>query len=140
VKGAGVMATPAGVIIPTSQVDLIPTLMGRAGIDTERAAAGVAEHHDEAEPRSGRDAAHGIPKNPLSGPSADPLFERHNLSADPEERDNRVDDPKDALSPLTSLLDSQRDAERLLPYTGIRRLSWSTTNRHRFRGPSRGRP
>jgi hypothetical protein len=82
--------------------------------------------------------AHGIPKNPFASPRP-PLFERHNLSADPEERDNRVDDAKDALSRLTSLLDSQPDAERLLPYTEIRRLGSSTTNRRRFRGPSSGR-
>ena len=34
---------------------------------------------------------------------------------DPEERHNRVDDAPDALSQLTSLLDSQREAKRLLP-------------------------
>ena len=36
--------------IPTSHVDLIPTLLGLAGIDVEQAAAGVARHHDEAQP------------------------------------------------------------------------------------------
>ena len=33
---------PAGISVPTSHVDLIPTLMGLAGIDVEQAAAGVA--------------------------------------------------------------------------------------------------
>lgn len=37
-------------------------------------------------------AAHGIPKDPSAGPPADPLFELHNLTADPEERHNRVGD------------------------------------------------
>ena len=44
-----------GVNTPTSHVDLIPTLLGLAGIDVERAAAGVAAHHDEAQPLPGRD-------------------------------------------------------------------------------------
>jgi hypothetical protein len=195
-KGPGVAVLSEGVTTPTSHVDLIPTLMGLAGIDPERAMAGVSEHHDEAQPLPGRDlsgvitgtakaesvtsplyfmteddmsrglsqtnllsgkpfkpvdypshvesviaslptgqvgaeelwklnhyyerldewnAAHGIPKNPFVGPPADPLFELHNLSADPEERHNVVDNAKDALSRMQSGLDSQRDAKRLLP-------------------------
>ena len=55
VKGPGVAAGNGGVTMPTSHVDLIPTLMGLAGIDVERAAAGVAEHHAEAQPLPGRD-------------------------------------------------------------------------------------
>jgi arylsulfatase A-like enzyme len=55
VKGPGVVVTSGGVNLPTSHVDLIPTLMGLAGIDSERAAEGVAEHHDEAQPLPGRD-------------------------------------------------------------------------------------
>ena len=55
VKGPGVAAAAGGVTIPTSHVDLLPTLLGLAGIDVERAAAGVAEHHAEAHPLPGRD-------------------------------------------------------------------------------------
>ena len=55
VKGPGVSPTADGITMPTSHVDLIPTLMGLAGIDVERAAAGVAAHHDEAQPLPGRD-------------------------------------------------------------------------------------
>ncbi len=55
VKGPGVAPAPAGISMPTSHVDLIPTLMGLAGIDVERAAAGVAAHHAEARPLPGRD-------------------------------------------------------------------------------------
>jgi hypothetical protein len=170
--------------------------MGLAGIDVEKAAAGVAEHHDEAQPLPGRDLsglvtgkvtpesvssplyfmteddisrgisqanllnaepfdavsfpshvesviaslptgpdgaselwklnhyyerlddwdeAHGIRRNPFAAPPADPLFEMHNLTLDPEERHNRVDDAPDALSRLESLLDSEREAKRLVP-------------------------
>jgi hypothetical protein len=60
-------------------------------------------------------AEHGIPKNPLSGPPADPFFELHNLTLDPEERQNRADDDPAALSQLTSVLESERDTKRLLP-------------------------
>jgi hypothetical protein len=60
-------------------------------------------------------ADHGIPKNPFAGPAAEPIFELHNLSADPEERHNRVSDDPDALSQLTTVLDTQREAKQLLP-------------------------
>ena len=196
VKGPGVAPTPGGITTPTSHVDLIPTLMGLAGIDVERALAGVSEHHEEAHPLPGRDlsgiitgktqsdaivsplyfmteddmsrglnqtnllsgkpfdpvaypshvesvvailptgddgdselwklnhyyerlddwnADHGIPKNPFAGPAVDPIFELHNLTRDPEERHNRVGSDPDALSQLTSILDSQREAKRVLP-------------------------
>ncbi len=44
VKGPGVLTRSGGIATPTSHVDLIPTLMGLAGIDMEHAAVGVAEH------------------------------------------------------------------------------------------------
>jgi arylsulfatase A-like enzyme len=196
VKGPGVAAQGGGVNIATSHVDLIPTLMGLAGIDVERATAGVSEHHDEAQPLPGRDLsklitgsappetvaspiyfmteddmsrglhqtnllsgkpfdpvdnpcrvesviatlptgndgagelwklnhyyerlddwndAHGIANNPFAGPAAEPLFELHNLTVDPEERHNRVDQDRDALSRLQSNLDSEREAKRRVP-------------------------
>ncbi len=59
--------------------------------------------------------AHGIAKNPFAAPAAEPVFELHNLSVDPEERHNRVDDAKDALRQIQTVLDAQRDAKRNLP-------------------------
>ncbi len=196
ISGPDVAAAPGGIPVPTSHVDLLPTLLGLAGIDLERAAAGVAEHHDEAHPLPGRDlsavitgsaspesaaspvyfmteddvsrgsttanmftgepfepvafpshvesviatlptgqdgglelwklnhyyerledwsAAHGMPTNPSSAPAAEPLFELHNLTADPEERVNRVDAAPRELSQLQSILEAERDAKRLLP-------------------------
>jgi arylsulfatase A-like enzyme len=195
-RGPGI--TPiAGVInTPTSHVDVIPTLMGLAGIDVERAAAGVAAHHTEARPLPGRDlsglltgkvavppvaaplyfmteddvtrglnhsnlltgkdftpvsqpsniesvittlptgdggtpelwklnhyyerldewnAAQGITPNPFAAPAAEPVFEMHNLTADPDERHNRVSDAAAELSQLQSILESERDAKRLVP-------------------------
>ena len=197
VQGPGVSPVPGGITAPTSHVDLIPTLMGLAGIDVERAAAGVAQHHAEARPLPGRDlsglitgkapadslgqpiyfmteddvtrgvtmtniltgkpfeaarprrrsssrssppcppaptaqdelwklnhyyerlddwnADHGIAANPFAAPAAEPVWEMHNLTADPEERHNRAGDAPDELSQMQSVLDAQRDEKRLVP-------------------------
>ncbi len=170
--------------------------MGLAGIDVERAAAGVAQHHAEARPLPGRDlsglitgkapanslgqpiyfmteddvtrgvtmtnvltgtpfdaldppafiesviatlptgadgdgelwklnhyyerlddwnADHGIAANPFAAPAAEPVWEMHNLTADPEERHNRAGDAPDELSQMQSVLDAQREEKRLVP-------------------------
>ena len=196
VRGPGITPIAEGITTPTSHVDLIPTLLGLAGIDVERAAAGVAAHHTEARPLPGRDlsglltgkasapsvatpiyfmtedditrglnqtnvltgkpftpvaqpsniesvittlptgdggtpelwklnhyyerldewnADHGIKPNPFAAPAAEPVFEMHNLTADPEERHNRVSDATTELSQLQSVLASQRDEKRLVP-------------------------
>jgi arylsulfatase A-like enzyme len=196
ITGPGVATPHNGITMPTSHVDLLPTLLGLADIDVEQAAAGVAEHHAEAHPLPGRDlsamitgsttpesvvspvyfmtdddvsrgsstanmftgepfepvafpsrvesvittlptgtdgadelwklnhyyerlddwdAAHGIPRNPFAGPAADPLFELHNLTADPDERHNRIDGDAATLSTLRSVLDLERDSKRLTP-------------------------
>jgi hypothetical protein len=59
--------------------------------------------------------AHGIAKNPFLSAPAEPSFELHNLTADPEERHNRADDAQDILSQMQSVLDTQRAAKRNLP-------------------------
>lgn len=199
VKGPGIDPNAGGITVPTSHVDLIPTLMGLAGIDPERAAAGVAEHHTEARPLVGRDlsavltgkvaaesvaapiyfmtdddvtsgqnqrailtgeaydsldaparvesvlttlptgeggspelwklnhyferldewnAEHGISAPLGAGPATESAWELHNLSVDPEERHNRIDEAPEALSSLRSVLEDQREAKRLLPLLG----------------------
>ena len=196
VSGPGVARVDGGISVPTSHVDLVPTLLGLAGIDLELAWAGVAAHHAEAHALPGRDlsdlvtgksgaapvaspvyfmtednpsrgltqvnilngtpfepvgapsniesvvasrptgpggtdelwklnhyyerlddwyADRGIAPNPFAAPAADPLFELHNLSADPEERHNRAGDDAAMLSTMKSILESQRDEKRLLP-------------------------
>ena len=55
IAGPGIVASSTGVTSPTSHVDLLPTLLGLAGIDVEQAAAGVAAHHTEAQALPGRD-------------------------------------------------------------------------------------
>ena len=60
-------------------------------------------------------AAQGIKPNPFAAPAAEPVFEMHNLTTDPEERHNRVGDATAELSTLQSILESDRDAKRLVP-------------------------
>jgi arylsulfatase A-like enzyme len=198
VKGPGIASAPGGLHLPTSHVDLLPTLLGLAGIDTERATAGVAAHHDEAQPLPGRDLsgvltgavasetlttpiyfmtedevsrgitqtnvltgapfeavgppahvesviaelatgdggatelwklnhyyerlddwyeAHGVARNAFLPAAAEPEFEVHNLTRDPEERHNLAADADaaDTRGRLLAMLESERDAKRRLP-------------------------
>jgi arylsulfatase A-like enzyme len=204
VRGPGIAVTPGGVQTPTSHVDLLPTLLGLAGIDVERAAAVVAVEHDETQPLPGRDLsavlrgsasaqslaeplyfmteddvdrgltpvsmvsgktyepvpfpshvesvitslptgagagadnttgtdaevwklnhyyerldefdqAHGLATNPFAPPPAEPAWELHNLTADPEERRNRSADDPEVLRALQGVLDEQRERKRRLP-------------------------
>ena len=196
VKGPGVATRSGGITTPTSHVDLLPTLLGLAGIDVEQASAGVAAHHDEAQPLPGRDLsglvtgsvapssiaapvyfmteddisngisqtsvvtgepyaevsapsrveaviatlptgpdgadelwklnhyyerldewyeAKGIARHPYAAAAAEPAFELHNLTTDPEERTNRAGDAPDARRGLVAILDATRDAQRRLP-------------------------
>jgi len=74
VTGPGVVPVSGGIAAPTSHVDVIPTLMGLAGIDLERAAAGVATHHAEARPLPGRDLS-GLVTGKASADSVDaPIY------------------------------------------------------------------
>ena len=74
VKGPGVAATDAGVDLPTSHVDLVPTLMGLAGIDAGRAAEIVAREHDETHPLPGRDLSRLITGSAPAESFAAPLY------------------------------------------------------------------
>ena len=193
--GPGVAQNPAGVGIPTSHVDLLPTLLGLVGIDRDAAAEEVARHHVEAQPLPGRDLsgvlagsvdaeslrapiyfmtddditrgatqvnlltgepfeAVGRPSriesvigslptghdgadelwklnhyyerlddwHPEPGggadataPAAEPFWELHNLTEDPEERHNLAGQAHDVRTDLEQLLASERDAKRRLP-------------------------
>jgi hypothetical protein len=60
-------------------------------------------------------AAQGLVPNPFAGPAAEPAYELHNLTLDPEERDNRAADNPTELSQLQSILETERDHKRLVP-------------------------
>lgn len=55
ISGPGIEHRPEGLALPTSHVDVLPTLLGLAGVDREAVEAGVAVHHVEAQPLVGRD-------------------------------------------------------------------------------------
>jgi hypothetical protein len=60
--------------IPTSHADLLPTMLGFAGIDRDEALKGVAAGHSEAHPLVGRDLSGLILGNGQSAPSDPVLF------------------------------------------------------------------
>jgi arylsulfatase A-like enzyme len=74
VAGPGIAAGGPGVSIPTSYVDLIPTLLDLAGIDIERAAEGAAESHTEAQGLPGRDLSRLIRGEALEASVASPIY------------------------------------------------------------------
>ncbi|HKA94549.1 MAG TPA: sulfatase-like hydrolase/transferase, partial [Acidimicrobiia bacterium] len=59
-SGPGIPSGGDGLISPTSHVDVLPTLLGLAGIDLERAAKVVGEQHVETQPPVGRDLSAAI--------------------------------------------------------------------------------
>jgi hypothetical protein len=56
-----------------------------------------------------------LPTNPFAAPPAEPAWELHNLTADPEERRNRAPDAIDVLGDMQGILDEQRERKRRLP-------------------------
>jgi arylsulfatase A-like enzyme len=55
VSGPGIEQLPDGLTSPTSHVDVIPTLLGLAGIDVERASDQLSSTHAEVHALAGRD-------------------------------------------------------------------------------------
>ena len=55
VSGPGITDAPGGFDLPTSHVDLLPTLLGLAGVESASLLEAVAEHHIEAREPVGRD-------------------------------------------------------------------------------------
>jgi arylsulfatase A-like enzyme len=194
--GPGVRPRPDGIEIPTSHVDLVPTLLGLAGIDPTDAAQAVAHDHDQTRPLPGRDLSRvvtgvtelddvrapiyfmteddvtrgtvqvniftntpyeavsqpskvesvvallpsgpdatdelwklvhyyerldawhesqGQAIDPTAPPAAEPFWELHNLTTDPEERHNLAPQAPPALATMQSTLEEQRAEKRLLP-------------------------
>ncbi|HMF03643.1 MAG TPA: sulfatase-like hydrolase/transferase [Acidimicrobiia bacterium] len=72
--GPGIPAGSAGITAPTSHVDVLPTLLGLAGIDAERAAKVVGERHVETQPPVGRDLTTAIRSGQDGGLDAAPVY------------------------------------------------------------------
>jgi arylsulfatase A-like enzyme len=74
VKGPGISPATPGISTPTSHVDLIPTLLGLAGIDVERATAELATQHTEVRPLPGRDLSGALTGAVDAGSLATPIY------------------------------------------------------------------
>ena len=57
IRGPGLPADAAGIDVPTSHIDLVPTLLGLIGADPADLLEVVDEHHTEARPLPGRNLA-----------------------------------------------------------------------------------
>ena len=55
VSGPGIVPQSGGISTPTSHVDLVPTLLGLAGIDVDQAASVLQATHSDVHPLPGRD-------------------------------------------------------------------------------------
>ncbi len=66
-------------------------------------------------------AERGVPTTAGAPPAAEPAWELHNLTIDPEERNNLSTDAPEALSEMRTVLEAQRDEKRLLPTMGAAR-------------------
>ena len=64
------------------------------------------------------DVAHGIAAPDDGAPAAEPAWELHNLTVDPEERRNLTGEATDVARQMRAVLEQQRDAKRLLPDSG----------------------
>ena len=204
IKGPGVASLPGGITAPTSHVDLIPTLLGLAGIDVERAAAGVAQtphgsptaagprpqrhrhrprcrrvdrrghllhdrgqrhqragsgqrpHRRTVQLASNAPAVHRVGRHepahrrrrrtraleaqPLlratrrverrprnhgdagTPPAAEPAWELHNLTVDPEERTNLSTDAPETFSEMRDVFEAQREREAAVAVDRYRSL------------------
>jgi hypothetical protein len=60
-------------------------------------------------------AERGIAAPDDRSPAAEPAWELHNLTLDPEERHNRAEHGDEALTQMRAVLDAERDRKRLLP-------------------------
>ena len=74
VSGGGIDPADGGIEIPTSHVDLLPTLLGLAGIDQEAAATEVARDHIEAQPLPGRDLSPMLYNRAEPGALEEPIY------------------------------------------------------------------
>lgn len=73
IRGPEVDPRAMGLDLPTSHVDLLPTLLGLVGVEVEQLAPVVAEHHVETHPFPGRDLSEVVRGGPAA-PHDHPVY------------------------------------------------------------------
>ena len=73
VSGPGISPSATGVSFPTSHIDLLPTLLGLAGVEPESLMGRLSEHHVEVQGLVGRDLSPVI-RAPESSSLGDPVY------------------------------------------------------------------
>ena len=104
VKGPGIVAVEGGLDLPTSHVDLIPTLLGLAGADIDAAAAVVADGHVEARPLVGRDLSAVLTGAAAGGVEGATYFmTEDDVSRGSKQRNVLTGEPYDAVAHPTNI-------------------------------------
>jgi len=73
-SGPGIVTKSGGISTPTSHVDLLPTLLGLAGIDVNEAAAVIQSTHSEVQPLPGRDLSALLTGQASEAEAASPIY------------------------------------------------------------------
>jgi arylsulfatase A-like enzyme len=74
ISGPGITASRVGVSAPTSHIDLLPTLLGLAGVEPESLMGQLSEHHVEVQGLVGRDLSPVILDGPDPSALGDPVY------------------------------------------------------------------
>jgi arylsulfatase A-like enzyme len=105
VTGPGVASAPGGYDLPTSHVDLVPTLLGLADIDVDAAAAVVGAGHTEVHPLPGRDLSGVIRGSVAPETVAEPVYfmTEDDISRGLHERNALTGEPFTPIDPVSKV-------------------------------------
>jgi len=101
VSGPGIDVRADGIDVPTSHLDLLPTLLGLVGADVEQLTAVVAERHVEAQPLVGRDLSSLLGGSVTTEAIEAPIYfmTEDQISVGLRTRNRFTDEPYEAVGP-----------------------------------------